>query len=45
MTIEDGALVVRRRFGIGVTHGGRKGLILLDQVRAVNKAARQKDWE
>jgi mRNA interferase MazF len=25
-------------FRIGVTHGGRKGLILLDQVRAVDKA-------
>jgi mRNA interferase MazF len=24
-------------FRIGVTHGGRKGLILLDQVRAVDK--------
>jgi len=25
-------------FRIGVTHGGRKGLILLDQVRAVDKS-------
>ena len=25
-------------FRIGVTHGGRKGLILLDQMRAVDKA-------
>ena len=25
-------------FRIGVTHGGKKGLILLDQVRAVDKA-------
>jgi len=25
-------------FRIGVTHGGRKGLILLDQIRAVDKA-------
>jgi mRNA interferase MazF len=25
-------------FRIGVTHGGQKGLILLDQVRAVDKA-------
>jgi len=25
-------------FRIGITHGGRKGLILLDQVRAVDKA-------
>ena len=24
-------------FRIGVTHGGRKGLVLLDQVRAVDK--------
>jgi mRNA interferase MazF len=24
-------------FRIGVTHGGRKGLILLDQIRAVHK--------
>jgi mRNA interferase MazF len=24
-------------FRIGITHGGRKGLILLDQVRAVDK--------
>jgi mRNA interferase MazF len=24
-------------FWIGVSHGGRKGLILLDQVRAVDK--------
>jgi mRNA interferase MazF len=24
-------------FRVGVTHGGRKGLILLDQVRAVDK--------
>jgi len=24
-------------FRIGVTHGGKKGLILLDQVRAVDK--------
>ena len=24
-------------FRIGVTHGGRKGLILLDQMRAVDK--------
>jgi mRNA interferase MazF len=24
-------------FRIGVTHGGRKGLILLDQIRAVDK--------
>ena len=25
-------------FRVGITHGGRKGLILLDQVRAVDKA-------
>jgi len=25
-------------FRIGVTHGGKKGLILLDQMRAVDKA-------
>jgi mRNA interferase MazF len=25
-------------FRIGITHGGRKGLILLDQMRAVDKA-------
>lgn len=25
-------------FRIGVTHGGKKGLILLDQIRAVDKA-------
>lgn len=25
-------------FRIGITHGGRKGLILLDQIRAVDKA-------
>ena len=25
-------------FRIGVTHGGQKGLILLDQMRAVDKA-------
>jgi mRNA interferase MazF len=24
-------------FRVGITHGGRKGLILLDQVRAVDK--------
>jgi mRNA interferase MazF len=25
-------------FRIGITHGGQKGLILLDQIRAVDKA-------
>ena len=31
-------------FRIGVTHGGKKGLILLDQVRAVDKVRLVKKW-